>query len=122
MRIVEYTISDPALPGYGEVHRLVTTLLNPEAFPALELARAYHERWEIELVIDEVDTHQHYFSVELSWLRSGSVVVWFGVDLKIPGKSVWFRLQRLTPAFRRDLGRANYSQGLRCFGDGRAIA
>jgi len=58
VRIVEYTILDPALPGYGEHHRLVTTLLEPEPCPALDLACAYHERWEIEVIIDEVDTHQ----------------------------------------------------------------
>jgi hypothetical protein len=58
VRIVEYTILDPALPGYGEHHRLVTTLLDPDLYPALDLACAYHERWEIEVVIDEVDTHQ----------------------------------------------------------------
>jgi hypothetical protein len=58
VRIVEYTILDPALPGYGEHHRLATTLLDPEAYPALDLVCAYHERWEIEVVIDEVDTHQ----------------------------------------------------------------
>ncbi len=74
MRIVEYTISDPALPGYGEVHRLVTTLLNPEAFPALELARAYHERWEIELVIDEVDTHQRLAGRPLRSLKPVGVI------------------------------------------------
>lgn len=58
VRIVEYTLTDPALAGYGEHYRLVTTLLDPEVAPAFEVACAYHERWEIELVIDEVDTHQ----------------------------------------------------------------
>ena len=58
VRIVEYTLTDPALPGYGERYRLVTTLLDPAVAPAFEVACAYHERWEIELVIDEVDTHQ----------------------------------------------------------------
>lgn len=57
-RIVEYTLTDPALPGYGERYRLVTTLLDPAVAPAFEVACAYHERWEIELVIDEVDSHQ----------------------------------------------------------------
>ena len=37
---------------------MVTTLLNPQTAPALELVVAYHERWEIEIIIDEVDTHQ----------------------------------------------------------------
>ena len=58
VRIVEYTLTDPALPGYGEHYRLVTTLLDPAVAPAFAVACAYHERWEIELVIDEVDTHQ----------------------------------------------------------------
>lgn len=58
VRVITYTITNPALPGYGEEHRLITTLLNPRLAPALELACTYHERWEIELVIDEVDTHQ----------------------------------------------------------------
>jgi len=40
------------------VHRLVTTLLDPQQAPALELIGLYHERWEIELVIDELKTHQ----------------------------------------------------------------
>lgn len=58
VRIVEYTLTDPALPGYGKQYRLVTTLLDPAVAPAVEVACAYHERWEIELVIDEVDSHQ----------------------------------------------------------------
>jgi hypothetical protein len=58
VRIIEYTITDPALVGYGEVHRLVTTLLDPRLAPALDLVCLYHERWEIELVVDETDTHQ----------------------------------------------------------------
>ena len=58
VRIVEYTITDPRLQGYAKRHRLVTSLLDPETAPALEIACAYHERWEIELVIDEIDTHQ----------------------------------------------------------------
>jgi hypothetical protein len=58
VRIVEYTLTDPALPGYGKPYRLVTTLLDPAVAAAFEVACAYHERWEIELVIDEVDSHQ----------------------------------------------------------------
>ena len=58
VRIITYTIKDPALPGYGETYRLVTTLLSHQRYPAADLACAYHERWEIELIIDEIDTHQ----------------------------------------------------------------
>ncbi len=57
VRLIEYTVTDPALPGYGERRRLITSLLNWRLYPALELARAYHERWEIEITIDELDTH-----------------------------------------------------------------
>jgi hypothetical protein len=58
VRVIEYTLTDPNLPGWGETHRLVTTLLDPEAYPILELICAYHQRWEIEITIDEIDTHQ----------------------------------------------------------------
>jgi hypothetical protein len=40
-----------------QVHRLVTTLLDPQQAPALELILCYHERWEIEASIDEQKTH-----------------------------------------------------------------
>lgn len=58
VRVIEYTFTDPQAPGHGPTYRLVTTLLDPKAFPARTLAGAYHQRWEHELVIDEVDTHQ----------------------------------------------------------------
>lgn len=58
VRIIEYTLTDPNRPGCGQVHRLMTSLLDPERCPALELVLAYHERWEIEITIDELDTHQ----------------------------------------------------------------
>lgn len=58
MRLITYTITDPARSGYQECHRLLTSLLDAVAFPAVELACAYHERWEIEITIDEQDTHQ----------------------------------------------------------------
>lgn len=40
------------------VHRLVTTLLDPLEAPAQDLILLYHERWEVELTIDETRTHQ----------------------------------------------------------------
>ena len=58
VRVITYSITDPTLPGYGEEHRVITTLLNPRLAPAHTVACAYHERWEIEVVIDEIDTHQ----------------------------------------------------------------
>lgn len=58
MRLIEYTLADPARPGYVDRHRLLTSLLNPRRFPAREMACVYHERWETEITIDEQDTHQ----------------------------------------------------------------
>ncbi len=58
VRVIVYTLTDPARPGYGETHRLITTLLDAQEAPALDLICAYHERWEMELTSDEIDTHQ----------------------------------------------------------------
>jgi hypothetical protein len=58
VRVIEYTIDDPARPGHGGRHRLITSLLDPEHSPADVLAAAYHERWEVESTADEVKTHQ----------------------------------------------------------------
>jgi hypothetical protein len=58
VRLIRYTLDDPARPGHGVEHRLVTTLLNPARAPALDLVVAYHARWEAELVVDELKTHQ----------------------------------------------------------------
>lgn len=36
---------------------LLTSLLDPLAFPAAEIIALYHERWELELAYDEIKTH-----------------------------------------------------------------
>jgi hypothetical protein len=43
-------------PGYPP-STLLTSLLDPIAYPAHEVAAMYHERWEAELGYDEVKTH-----------------------------------------------------------------
>src|SRR5947209_19552484 len=58
VRILSYRVTDERLGEPGKVYRLVTTLLNPRVAPALALIGLYHERWEIELVIDEIKTHE----------------------------------------------------------------
>ena len=58
VRVIEYTLALPGVEGAGERHRLLTTLLDPERYPAEALIELYHERWEIEVAIDEIDTHQ----------------------------------------------------------------
>lgn len=74
VRVIEYTITDPNLPGYGELHRLVTTLLDPELDPLLDLICAYHQRWEIEITIDEIDTHQRLLPGPLRSLKPVGVI------------------------------------------------
>lgn len=58
VRVIEYTLNDPQRTGQGELHRLITNLLDEQQFPALELILLYHERWEVELCYDEQKTHQ----------------------------------------------------------------
>jgi len=43
----------------------VTTLLDPISIPIVIFDVLYHERWEIELVIDEVKDHQRLSSQPL---------------------------------------------------------
>jgi hypothetical protein len=58
VRVISYTFTDPRIPGAGEqVYRLVTTLLDPFLYPARDLAVISHERWHVEVVIDETRTH-----------------------------------------------------------------
>jgi len=55
VRVIEYRL--PGAPQASARYRLITSLLDPAKAPALELARLYHRRWEIEAVFDELKTH-----------------------------------------------------------------
>ena len=55
VRVIEYTLEN--VPDAEPFYRLVTTILDPTAAPAEELAALYHERWEIETALDELKTH-----------------------------------------------------------------
>jgi hypothetical protein len=57
VRIIEYTHNDPTRQGCGLNHRLLTDLVDPADLPALEAPLVYHERWDHELVFDEIKTH-----------------------------------------------------------------
>lgn len=61
VRVIEYTLDSDKeqseKEGNETVYRLMTTILDPEAAPARELAVLYHERWEIENTFDEFKTH-----------------------------------------------------------------
>src|SRR5260370_32400323 len=57
-RLAEFPASQTSNPPDPHpLHRLVTTLLDPEQYPALDLIACYHERWEIEACIDEQKNH-----------------------------------------------------------------
>lgn len=73
VRIIEYTLNDPTRSGAGERHRLLTTLLDAELDPATTLVCLYHERWEEELTIDELKTHQRERPVLRSQTPGGVV-------------------------------------------------
>lgn len=55
VRVIEYALD--GTPDAEPLYRLVTTVLDPDAAPAAELAALYHERWEIETALDELKTH-----------------------------------------------------------------
>jgi hypothetical protein len=56
VRVIEYALHNSATPA-EDSYRLITTVLNADQAPGLELAALYHERWEIEGVFDEFKTH-----------------------------------------------------------------
>ena len=67
--LVELEINEPGLPKTWTLRAihykrrgfprstLLTSLLDPERYPANELVALYHERWETELGYDEIKTH-----------------------------------------------------------------
>lgn len=63
IRVVEYVVTNRG--GSPETIRLITTIMNPVGASAVELAAAYQQRWEIELTLDEVETHQMAKTKEL---------------------------------------------------------
>ena len=57
VRVVEYDVPDRAGNGTGELIVLLSTILDPAAARADELAAAYHQRWEEETGNDQLKTH-----------------------------------------------------------------
>lgn len=59
VRVVEYALDGSAATGDEETtYRLLTTVLDPDRAPGGELAALYAERWEFEIALDELKTHQ----------------------------------------------------------------
>ncbi|MDQ3274082.1 MAG: IS4 family transposase [Actinomycetota bacterium] len=57
VRVVEYDVPDREGNGTGELIVLLSTITDPGAARADELAAAYHERWEEETGNDQLKTH-----------------------------------------------------------------
>ena len=61
VRVVEYTLAPDTTDtddAAERTYRLITTITDPAAAPAAELAQLYTQRWEIETAFDELKTHQ----------------------------------------------------------------
>jgi hypothetical protein len=58
VRVIPYTIDDPGRPQAQPTYRLITSILDPAAAPAADLAALYEQRWEFETMLDELKTHQ----------------------------------------------------------------
>jgi hypothetical protein len=56
VRVIEYEITDRA--SSGEIFCLITSILEPEQASAMELAATYHQRWEFEVALAEIETYQ----------------------------------------------------------------
>ena len=52
VRVIEYRVDD------GETVRLLTDLLDPDEYPAAEMAALYHQRWEAESAFRQIKTFQ----------------------------------------------------------------
>jgi hypothetical protein len=55
VRVIDYELANAQ--GEPTAYRLVTSLIDPIAAPAHELAQLYHARWQVEAVFDEMKTH-----------------------------------------------------------------
>jgi hypothetical protein len=59
VRVVEYTLAPGDVGAEADrTYRLLTTITDPDAAPADELAQLYAQRWQIEAAFDELKTHQ----------------------------------------------------------------
>ncbi len=58
VRVVEYVLAPGDTDADERTYRLMTTITDPDAAPAAELAQLYTQRWEIETAFAELKTHQ----------------------------------------------------------------
>jgi hypothetical protein len=115
VRIIEYTFDDPGRPGKGEKHRLLTTLLSARDHPAKRLIMLYHSRWEEEITIDELKTHQRERPVLRSQTPAGVVQEIYGLLLgHFVIRKLMVEAALLADCAPRDLSFVNTLKILRC--------
>ncbi len=57
VRVIEYDIANRDTDDRSPI-RLITTICDPERASAAELAAVYHQRWEFESSLAEIETRQ----------------------------------------------------------------
>jgi len=94
-----------------QVYRLATTLLDPLTAPAAEVAACYHERWELELVYDELQEHQLSTPVLLSKTALGVMQEAWALLLGHYAVRAWMmRSAQHSPAI--DVDRLSFTQAV----------
>ena len=116
VRLIEYTLTDPALPGYNQRFVLLTTLLDPDRYPARELAVAYHERWEVEVTLDEVETHLHLCDAPLRSKKPVGVLQEV-YGLLLAHYAIRFLMHEAALCAGVDPDRLSFTHALRLIGD-----
>ena len=90
VRVITYTVPDPQHPDQRRTYRLMTSLLAPRLYPVAALLQGYHERWEIELVVDEQKTHQRLLPTPLrSRTPTGVIQEFYGLLLAHAAIRAW---------------------------------
>jgi len=63
VRVIEYTLDDPERVGHGELHRLVTTLVDEHEHPAETLMSVGKRKWQLMKPRPICETHQHFAAI-----------------------------------------------------------
>lgn len=134
LRIIEYRLAPPIATALAalqksrsrsgsrrrpdadeQVYRLATTLLDPVRFPAQQIAACYHERWEVELVYDELQEHQMSTPRLLS--KTSTTVLQEGYAMILGHYAVraWM-IQSARQAEPLDVDRLSFTQALAVLG------
>ena len=121
VRVIEYHLDTaivagndqaPEIDAESRTYRLLTTILDPTAAPAEELAAVYFQRWEIETAFGELKTHQRGAGVVLrSKLADGVIQEVYGY-LCVHYAIRWL-MHTVATDFGKDPDRLSFTRSLR---------